>query len=320
MLVSRYSCVVILGIEYPVIQAPIGSASCPALAAAVSNAGGLGMLALSWRKPESIRRLIRHTKALTSRPFGINLVLEWPQEERLRVCLDEGVRIVSFFWGEPGPLRQIARGAGAIVLHQVGSLAEARSALHAGTDAIVVQGFEAGGHVRGTTTVAELLRQAVAIAGGTPVIAAGGVATAADAANARAAGAAGVWVGTRFVASEESAAHPYYKQRIVEAASADACYTLAFDGGWAAAPHRALRNSTMEMYERGEIVRDVVARFSNGKPVRRFDDTPPVAGMTGDMEALALYAGESAGRVTAIEPAARIVSELGAAFRPPTPR
>jgi NAD(P)H-dependent flavin oxidoreductase YrpB (nitropropane dioxygenase family) len=301
-----------------VIQAPVGSASCPALAAAVSNAGGLGMLALSWRKVDAIQRLIRETKALTSRPFGVNLVLEWPQEARLRACLEEGVGIVSFFWGEPNSLWQIAHDAGALVLHQIGSLDEARRSRDAGTDVIVAQGFEAGGHVRGTTTASVLLHEVVAVAGDVPVIAAGGIADAADAANARAAGAAGVWVGTRFVASEESAAHPYYKQRIVEAASAEARYTLAFDGGWANAPHRALRNSTMEMWERtgsrppGDP--EVVARFSNGEPVYRFDDTPPVAGMTGDMEALALYAGESAGRVIAVEPAAKIVRELGAAF------
>src|ERR1022692_3294246 len=155
----------LLGVEHPVIQAPIGSASCPALAAAVSNAGGLGMLALSWRKIDAIQRLIRETKALTSQPFGVNLVLEWPQEERLRACLDEGVKIVSFFWGEPSPLWKIAHDAGAVVLHQVGSVDEALRSCNAGTDAIVAQGFEAGGHIRGTTTAAALLSGVVAIAG-----------------------------------------------------------------------------------------------------------------------------------------------------------
>jgi NAD(P)H-dependent flavin oxidoreductase YrpB (nitropropane dioxygenase family) len=289
------------------------------------------MLALSWRSVDAIRRSIRATKALTAQPFGVNLVLEWSQEERLRACLDEGVGIVSFFWGEPNSLWQIAHDARAVVLHQVGSLDEARRSCETGTDVIVAQGFEAGGHVRGTTTASVLLREIVAVAGESggglrldgsgdvPIIAAGSIATASDAANARAAGAVGVWVGTRFVASEESAAHPYYKQRIVEASSADARYTLAFDGGWANAPHRALRNSTMEMWEqtksRPSGDPEVVARFSNGEPVYRFDDTPPIAGMTGDLEALALYAGESAGRVTAVEPAAKIVADLSAAFR-----
>src|SRR5690348_13043817 len=90
-----------LGIHVPIIQAPIGSASCPALAAAVSNAGGLGMLAMTWRAPDDVRRVIRETHALTDRPFGVNLALQWPQEERVRICLEEGVPVVSFFWGDP---------------------------------------------------------------------------------------------------------------------------------------------------------------------------------------------------------------------------
>src|SRR5258706_12664081 len=91
----------LLDVSFPIIQAPIGSASCPALAAAVSNAGGLGMLALSWHKPERIRELIQETRRLTNRPFGVNLVVEWPQEERLQVCLEEGVRNISLVLGEP---------------------------------------------------------------------------------------------------------------------------------------------------------------------------------------------------------------------------
>src|ERR1043166_9736776 len=90
-----------LGIEVPIIQAAMGGASCPALAAAVSNAGGLGMLALSWSDPDATRRLIRETRAGTDRPFGANLVLEWDQTERLATCLEERVPVVSFFWGDP---------------------------------------------------------------------------------------------------------------------------------------------------------------------------------------------------------------------------
>src|SRR3954466_8683611 len=93
-----------LGIALPIIQAAMGGASCPELAAAVSNAGGVGMLALSWSDIEAIRGQIRETKALTDRPFGVNLVLQWDQAERLQVCLKEGVRIISFFWGDPAPL------------------------------------------------------------------------------------------------------------------------------------------------------------------------------------------------------------------------
>jgi nitronate monooxygenase len=104
----------VLGIEVPIIQAPIGSATCPALAAAVSNAGGLGTLALTWRTTEETRRMIRETRELTSRPFGVNLGLAWPQDERLAICLEEGVPILSFFWGPPERYTETAHGGGAI--------------------------------------------------------------------------------------------------------------------------------------------------------------------------------------------------------------
>src|ERR1051325_5730952 len=138
-----------LGIELPIIQAPMGGAAGPGLAAAVSNAGGLGMLPL-WRGGlETMRRQIRETRALTARPFAVNLNLEFPQEERLAVCLDEGVPILSFFWRDPGSLVARAKAGGAIVLHTVGSAEDAKRAVDSGVDIIVAQGWEAGGHVRG---------------------------------------------------------------------------------------------------------------------------------------------------------------------------
>src|SRR4051794_32491337 len=105
-----------LNIGIPIIQAAMGGASCHALAAAVSNAGGLGMLALSWSPVDAVRSAIRETRALTKRPFGANLVLQWPQEERLAACLEEGVPVISFFWGDPRSLVETAHAAGAKVL------------------------------------------------------------------------------------------------------------------------------------------------------------------------------------------------------------
>lgn len=118
----------LLGIDLPIVQAPMGSASCPALAAAVSNAGGLGMLALSWTRPDDVRRVIRETRALTQRPFGINLVLDWAQEERLAVCLEERVPVISFFFGDALPFVARVHAAGAHVGVTVGSAGEARVA------------------------------------------------------------------------------------------------------------------------------------------------------------------------------------------------
>jgi NAD(P)H-dependent flavin oxidoreductase YrpB (nitropropane dioxygenase family) len=140
----------VLGIEVPIIQAPMGGAVGPAIAAAVSNAGGLGMLVL-WRADlETVRGHIRETRSLTRRPFGVNLNLEFPQEERLAVCLDEGVPIISFFWRDPAALVPRAKAANAIVLHTVGTAEAARRAVACGVDVVVAQGWEAGGHVRAT--------------------------------------------------------------------------------------------------------------------------------------------------------------------------
>ena len=128
-----------LGIELPIIQAPRGGAVGPALAAAVSNAGGLGMLA-PWRAAvDLVRRQIRETRALTSRPFGVNLNLEFPQEERLAACLDEGVPVISFFWRDPSSLVPRAKAGGAIVLHTIGSAADAKRAVDCGVDIVVAR-------------------------------------------------------------------------------------------------------------------------------------------------------------------------------------
>src|SRR6059058_5622787 len=146
-----------LGIEVPIVQAPMGGAAGPALAAAVCNAGGLGMLVLWRADADTMRRQIREMRALTSRPFGVNLVLDFPQEERLAVCLEERVPVISFFWRDPSLLVSRAKAGGAAVLHSVGSVAEARRAVDCGVDVVVAQGWEAGGHVRGTVATLPLV-------------------------------------------------------------------------------------------------------------------------------------------------------------------
>jgi NAD(P)H-dependent flavin oxidoreductase YrpB (nitropropane dioxygenase family) len=121
-----------LGIGVPIIQAAMGGAVGPVLAAAVSNAGGLGMLAPWSLDIDVVRQQIRETHALTSRPFGVNLNVEFPQEDRLTVCLEEGVRVISFFWGDPASLVEQAKAAGVIVLHTVESATAARRAVDCG--------------------------------------------------------------------------------------------------------------------------------------------------------------------------------------------
>jgi NAD(P)H-dependent flavin oxidoreductase YrpB (nitropropane dioxygenase family) len=308
----------LVGIELPIVQAPIGSASCPALAAAVSNAGGLGMLALSWRDPEATGEAVRATRELTDRPFGINLALEWAQHERLRICLDEGVRVVSFFWGDPSPYIGAVHDAGALVLHTVGGAAEARRAVEAGVDVVVAQGFEAGGHVWGKVATLPLVPRVVDAVAPVSVLAAGGIGDGRGLAAALALGAQGVWMGTRFLVSEEAYVHPIYKQRVLEAAETDTLYSSLFDGGWPDAPHRTLRSDIIALWEEagcppsGRRPREgeKLAAFADGRPIESYSDDFPQPGMTGDLEALALYAGQSVGLVTHQQPAGQIVRQI----------
>jgi NAD(P)H-dependent flavin oxidoreductase YrpB (nitropropane dioxygenase family) len=276
------------------------------------------MLALSWRDIDEIREIIRETRELTTRPFGVNLVLEWPQHERLQACLEEGVKIVSFFWGDPAPYIQETHDAGAIVLHTVASAAEARRSVERGADVIVAQGWEAGGHVWGKVASFPLIPQVVDAVAPVPVVAAGGIGDGRGMAAALMLGAAGVWMGTRFLASKEAAVHPFYKEKVLEASEIDAVYSRLFDIGWPNASHRVLRNSTVARWEAsgcppnphrpGEG--EVIASFADGRPIVRYSDVIPSPEMTGDVEALALYAGQSVGLVTGIQSAGEIVRRL----------
>jgi nitronate monooxygenase/enoyl-[acyl-carrier protein] reductase II len=307
-----------LGLTAPIAQAPVGSAATPELAAAVSNAGGLGTLALSWIPPDAVAARVRATRALTDRPFGVNVVLEWDQRERLRACLAESVSVVSTFWGGPGPYRDLIHGGGALHLHTVGSVEEARNAVAAGVDAIVAQGWEAGGRVRGQTATMALVPAVVDAVHPVPVIAAGGIGDGRGLAAALALGADAAWLGTRFLLADEAGTHNEWRARLRAADDTSAVYTAAFDGGWPDAPHRVLRNSTLDAWERagrpssperpGE--RDVVAHAPDGTPINRYAATPPMPGVTGDIEALALYAGQSAALLDDVRPAAEIVDRL----------
>jgi NAD(P)H-dependent flavin oxidoreductase YrpB (nitropropane dioxygenase family) len=307
-----------LDLTAPVVQAPVGSATTPELAAAVSNAGGLGMLALTWTPPGSVRESIRATRALTDHPFGVNLVLEWAQHERVQACAEESVAAVSTFWGDPRPYVDRIHAGGALHLHTVGSAEEARRAVQAGVDVIVAQGWEAGGRVWGEVATLPLVPAVVDAVRPVPVVAAGGVADGRGLAAVLVLGADAAWVGTRFLLAQEANVHDEWRGRIRAASETSTVYATVFDGGWPDSPHRALRNSTVEAWERagrpaapgrpGEG--DVVARAPDGACLYRYGAEIPVRGATGDVEALAHYAGQSAGIVEHVRPAATIVDEL----------
>ncbi|MDX6744196.1 nitronate monooxygenase [Actinocorallia sp. A-T 12471] len=307
-----------LGMRVPVVQAPIGSACTAELVAAVAAAGGLGMLSVTWMRTAEIRESLRRIRALTSGPFGVNAVLAFAVEEKIELCLAAGVRVVSTFWGDPAPYVERIHGAGAVHLHTVSSAAEAVAAVEAGVDVVVAQGVEAGGHVRGGVPTMVLVPAVVDAVGDVPVIAAGGIADGRGLAAALVLGAQGVWMGTRFLAAREAATHEVYRDRVIGAAETSAVRTLAFDGGWPDAPHRALENSTLRAWEAagrpGSPDRpgegDVVATGPDGTAYLRYGDMMPLPGMAGDLEAMALYAGCSAGLVHEVEPAAEIVARV----------
>lgn len=308
----------LLGLEHPIVQAPIGSATCPALVAAVANAGGLGSLSLTWRSLEDTAALLAETRRLTTRPFAVNFVLAWPPDERLALALEAGVRNIWTFWGDPAPYATRVHDAGALLFHTVGSAEEADRAVAAGVDVLVAQGLEAGGHVCSTQPARTLLAALRKRHPDVPVIVAGGLADADDVAAMMTAGADAVCLGTRFVCAVEANAAPIYKQLIVEAGDDATVSGQIFGQGWPNAPHRVLRNSTVRRWEAaGRPVAGVrpgegerVATMADGRAVARYFFAMPRPDMQGDLEALALYAGEGASRIHDVLPAAVIVGQL----------
>jgi NAD(P)H-dependent flavin oxidoreductase YrpB (nitropropane dioxygenase family) len=310
----------LLGVELPLIQAPVGSATSVELTAAVSEAGALGTLAVSWRGERQMRQMLGRLRASTDRPWAVNLVLEWDQHVRLEACLEEGARIVSFFWGDPQPYIADVHAAGGVVLHTVGDVEEARRAVDAGADAIIAQGWEAGGHVRGKVATMALVPAVVdAVGDAVPVLAAGGIADGRGVAAALALGAGGAMLGTRFLLTHESDTHTVYRAALSQATVTDTAYSTLFDGGWPDAPHRTLRNSTVSVWEQagcppsgdrpGEG--EAIAQRRNREIVRYSDDMP-TADTEGDVEQLAMYAGQSAGLVASVDHAGLLVRRIAA--------
>jgi nitronate monooxygenase len=287
----------------------------PALAGAVSNAGGLGMMAVGFLSPDEIRSAIAELRALTDRPFGINLVIDEPQDERLDAALEAGARLISFFWGDPAPYLDSVHAAGGKAMLTLGSAAEARRAVDQGVDVVVAQGWEAGGHVWGEVSTLVLVPSVVDAVPNTPVVAAGGIADGRGLAAVLALGAGAAWMGTRFLMSEEAPAHAVWKDRAIEAAETDTFHGQLFDIGWAEANHRVIRNDTLEAWiaagrppsgERpGEG--EVLARRANGREVVRYSSISPRDDLDGRIDELSLWAGQSVGLVHEVLPAAEIV-------------
>ena len=299
----------LVGCSVPIQQAGMGGAATPELAAAVSDAGGLGMVNMVMVPADEVGVAVATLAKGTTGPVGINFLIPFLDVAAVEASAPH-CRVVEFFYGDPqAELVERVHRAGALANWQVGSADEAKAAVQAGCDFVVAQGTEAGGHIRGTTGLLALLDE-VLDAVEVPVLAAGGIGSARAMAAALAAGAAGVRVGTRFVATAESGSHPAYIQALVEASAADTVITTAFSGMWPDAPHRALRAAVaaVEAFE-GETVGEMdlgPARMAIPKGA-----TPsPTKDTTGAISAMALYAGESVSNVVRVQSAGDVVREL----------
>ena len=309
-----------LGIELPVVQAGMGGGLAgPELAAAVSESGGLGTLGMLGAQPLDVE--LAEARRATGKPVAVNLLLPFARAAHWEAV--RGADVVVTFWGRP------ERRVPGIWIHQCGSVPEALAARAAGADAVIAQGVEAGGHVRGTEKAVNLLERFRAELGDFPVLTAGGVATAADVKGRLAAGADAVVSGTRFLMSDESGAHEEYKRRLI--AADETVLTELFGAGWPA-PHRVIGNEATERWLRGDQRGPGWLRAANRITAPALSRVPPgvqgrlarnqkaampllgpaaaTAGQDNLIEAGPLYAGESVARIDDIRPAAELVSSL----------
>jgi nitronate monooxygenase len=305
----------LLGIELPIVEAPLSAD--PALPAAVSNAGGLGTVGLGWA--DDAGAIVRDTAALTDRPFAGNFVLAFDQHRRIDQALSAGLRVVSLFWGDPEGYVEAVHDAGGVVMHAVGSVAEARHAVDCGVDVVIAQGWEAGGHVWSGVATLPLVPAVVDAVAPVPVIAAGGIGDARGVAAVLALGAQAALLGTRFLLADEMPIHPEYRRRLIAATETEAeWYPDLYNVGWPDASHRAIRNSTSALWEAagrpasGSRPREgeVLAHLAAGEAIVRYEPAPPMVGTSGEIEPLSQWAGQSVALANRSQPAAEIVAEL----------
>lgn len=292
----------LFNIDIPIIQAGMVWTSGWRLASAVSNAGGLGLIGAGSMYPEVLREHIRKCKAATAKPFGVNVPLLYPDIDKLmRIILEEGVKIVFTSAGNPATWTSFLKDKGITVVHVVSSVKFARKAEQAGVDAVVAEGFEAGGHNgrEETTTfvLIPLVRDAISI----PLLAAGGIASGRGILAAQALGAEGVQVGSRFVASNEASVHPGFKQKVVEAGEGDTMLTLK-----QITPVRLYKNKFFyqvdQAEKRGASVEELKALLGRARAKRGMFE--------GDLEEGELEIGQVAAAINDIRPAADILHSM----------
>lgn len=290
----------LLGIEYPIIQGGMAWVATAELAAAVSNAGGLGLIAAGGAPADVVREQIKKARTLTDKPFGVNVMLMSPfADEVMQVILEEKPAVVATGAGNPGKYIEDLKNAGIKIMPVIASVAMAKRMEKAGADAIIAEGTEAGGHIGELTTM--VLTPQVVDAVSIPVISAGGYADSRGTRAAFALGADGIQVGTRFLCATECLAHENYKNAVLKAKDRDAVVTGRSTG----APVRALKNKLTKEYQRLEkegASFDEIEALGVGGLRRAFQE--------GDVEMGSLMAGQSAAMVNKIEPCADIIKDF----------
>ncbi|WP_203292903.1 NAD(P)H-dependent flavin oxidoreductase [Luteirhabdus pelagi] len=296
----------LFNIQYPLIQAGMIWNSGWRLASAVSNEGGLGLLGAGSMYPEVLREHIQKCQKATNKPFGVNVPMLYPDIDTIiDIIIEEGVKIVFTSAGNPKTYTSKLKEHGIIVVHVVSSVKFAQKAEAAGVDAIVAEGFEAGGHngrdETTTFTLIPMVREQIEI----PLIAAGGIATGRGMLAAMVLGADGVQVGSRFVASEEASSHQAFKKMVVEAKEGDTMLTLK-----ELAPVRMLKNKffedVMELYTKSPSKEDLQKLLGRARAKKGMFE--------GDLEEGELEIGQIAGLIHDIKPAAQIVRDIISEF------
>ena len=297
----------------------MGSVSTPALAVAVADAGGVGSITALGLTAIELDQILAAMAAQTTGVLAANFLTEDIDREAVAAAAAR-VRIVDFFWANPDPaLIDLVHRGGALACWQAGSLDEAKAAAGAGCDVVAVQGIEAGGHIRGYSPLLPLLESVLGQLD-LPVLAAGGIGDGRAFAKVLGMGAAGVRVGTRFVATDESGAHPAYKQAVAGAIAGSTEITGAFSVCplCATVPRARVLRSCVHALR--DLAGDTVGETTVGGQritLARGHGLPPGAAATGHIEAMAMYAGESAATVPAVAPAAQVIQSWCAAVEEP---
>jgi NAD(P)H-dependent flavin oxidoreductase YrpB (nitropropane dioxygenase family) len=302
----------LLGCSVPIQQAPMGTVSSPRLAVAVAEAGGLGSINTLGVSRQALRRYLDEMCEQTDGSLAVSFLTNDIDTDAVEDAARR-VRVVDFFWSDPrSDLVDIAHRGGALVNWQIGSVDEARAAVRAGADMVCAQGVEAGGHCRGDSPLLPLLSQ-VLDAVDVPVLAAGGIADARGVAAALAAGASGVRMGTRFIATEESAAHADYVAAILAAGANSTRITAAFNDCplCASAPRARVLVAAIDAVDALDVdVVGTVQGIDGEAPVARRSWLPPTKNVSGHIEAMCMYAGESVALVNSVLPASQLVGSL----------